>query len=234
MPTFADLAGLPLPFRSDGVSLVPDLTGSGTQREGVVYVEYDVSGSTPTYTDFHPSHRGATRNLMQVIHLNGYKGVRYNTTAANTAFRVYNTATDPQETTNLAGQAGVPSQADFEARVARVRRAGGEVSRVFDAVQIPPVTPSATKPGLRYAAYEGTYPWVPDFAGAAPAASGETSGPDLAVRTRDDHIGLAFDGYLQVPASGTYTFFLTTDTGAFVRLHDAHPAGQRHHLAAIR
>ena len=221
MNTFAELAGVPAPLWSDGVSLAPDLTGAGTQRDGVVYVEYNVSGSTPTYTDFHPSHRGATRNLMQVIHLNGYKGVRYNTTAANTTFRVYDTATDPQETTDLAGQAGVPNQADFEARVARVRRAGGGVSRVFDAVQIPPVTPSVTKPGLRYAAYEGTYPWVPDFAGATPAASGETSGPDLAVRTRDDHIGLAFDGYLQVPASGTYTFFLTTDTGAFVRLHDA-------------
>jgi uncharacterized sulfatase len=31
MPTFADLAGLPAPARSDGVSLLPTLTGVGTQ-----------------------------------------------------------------------------------------------------------------------------------------------------------------------------------------------------------
>jgi len=222
LPTFAELAGLPLPFRSDGVSLVPDLTGSGSQREGVVYVEYTTGGgaNTPNYADFHPSHATA-RGHMQAVFFGGYKGVRYNTTAADTPFRVYDVANDPQETTNLAGRAGVPGQAEFEARAARIRRAGGGVSRVYDGVQVPAATVAAGVPGLRFAAYEGEFPWVPDFSGLAPAASGQAAGPDLAVRTRGEHIGIAFEGYLNVPAAGNYTFFLTTDTAAFVRLHDA-------------
>ena len=220
MKTFAHLAGLHAPFRSDGVSLVPDLTGTGSQREGVVYVEYYTSGTTPTYTDFHSSHRGTTRNQMQAIFHKGYKGVRYNVSSANTAFRVYDVANDPQETTNLAGRAGVPTTAELVARVAQVRRAGGGVSRVYDSVQIPPVSVATVKPGLRYSAYEGAFPWVPDFANMTPAASGETTGPTVSVRTRDSDIGLAFEGYLNVPADGTYTFYLDTDTAAFVRLHD--------------
>ena len=252
LPTFAEVAGLPMPFRSDGVSLVPDLTGTGTQREGVVYVEYDTlrcDGSraqnhTPKYADFHPSNRGAARNLMQAVFLDGFKGVRYNTNSINTPFRVYDVANDPQETTNLAGQQGVPSQEDFEAYTARIRRAGGGVSRVFDSVQIPAVTPiegtsaailradfnehdigiempDSMKQGLRFAAYEGNFPWVPDFTTETPAAEGVAANLDLSVRTRDKAIGIAFESLLLIPASGTYTFFLTTDTGAFVRLHDA-------------
>ncbi len=221
MNTFADVAGVPAPLRSDGVSLMPDLSGSGTQREGVVYVEYTNGGSanTPNYADFHPSHV-TTRGHMQAIFHNGYKGVRYNTTSAGTAFRVYDAAHDPRETTNLAGQTGIPTQAELAARVARVRRAGGGVSRVYDGVQVPPVTVAHTKPGLRFAAHEGEFPWAPDFSGATPAASGETTGPDLSVRTRDNHIGLSFEGYIQIPAAGSYTFYLTSDTGAFVRLHE--------------
>jgi arylsulfatase A-like enzyme len=131
---------------------VPDLTGSGSQREGVVYVEYtsEVTGKHAGLSRFHISHRGATRNHMQAIFHNGYKGVRYNTSSANTAFRVYDVATDPQETTNLAGQPGVPSQAELEARVAQVRRAGGAVTRPYDGVQMPcgTVAPQ-TRPALR-------------------------------------------------------------------------------------
>ena len=221
MNTFAEVAGVAAPFRSDGVSLVPDLSGNGSQREGVVYVEYCVSGSTPTYADFHSSHRGATRNQMQAIFHKGYKGVRHNISSATTAFRVYDVANDPQESTNLAGGAGIPTQSELAARVARVRRAGGGVTRVYDSVQIPPVTVSPVTPGLRFSAYEGAFPWVPDFANMVPTASGETTGLEVSVRTRDSDIGLAFEGYLNVPADGTYTFYLDTDTGAFVRLHDA-------------
>ncbi len=418
LPTFAEVAGLPAPLRADGVSLVPDLTGTGTQREGLVYVEYFASSTTPTYADFDSSHRGATRNQMQVIFQDGYKGVRYNASSSDTLFRVYDVANDPQETTNLAGQVGVPSQADLKARVAEVRRAGGGVSRPYDSVPVPaaiptleettsilhtgfdgralagttasgiswtsdlgeetnattsltfagsatgfiggydpgsgalnppgqpipvagnietvgpwstsfqftpaadhelgtvavvsyaisstgthqvnsksirwevaiqggslnqaafaegsdpggngaltlpvdftgttlqagitytitltvssptttsgnnialnsitltaagddPGLPAGMKPGLDFAAYEDSFPWVPDFAGMTPAATGESSGIDLSVRTRDDDIGIAFTGYLNVPNEGGYTFFLTTDTGAFVRLHDA-------------
>ncbi len=34
-------------------------------------------------------------------------------------------------------------------------------------------------------------------------------------------MGIAFSGYIQVPADGEYTFHLTTDTGAVLRIHEA-------------
>ena len=41
MPTFAEMAGVPAPSWCDGVSLLPTLTGSGTQRDkGYLYFEF--------------------------------------------------------------------------------------------------------------------------------------------------------------------------------------------------
>lgn len=223
LPTFAALAGLPVPARSDGVSLVPTLTGVGTQRPGLVYVEYYVSGSTPTYTEFEPAHRGATRNQQQVVYLDGYKGVRYNVTASTDNFLIYNTLTDAKESTDLAGSSPffTSFQQRMKDRVLQVRRPGGGVSRPYDSTPVPPVVISNLVPGLEFSAFEGEFPWVPDFTVLNPVTNGVCAGPDLAVRTRDHHIGLWFSGYLRVPDDGTYTFSLTTDARAFLRLHDA-------------
>ena len=51
--------------------------------------------------------------------------------------------------------------------------------------------------------------------------TGQTAGINFVVRPRDDNFGLEYTGYLNVPADGTYTFYLTTDSRAFLRLHDA-------------
>lgn len=221
MPTFAELAGVPAPARSDGVSLVPTLTGTGTQRKGLVYVEYYNATTTPSYTDFEAARRGASRYQEQVIHLNGYKGIRYNATSHAVNFTIYDTATDPKETTALtAGTGGVPTQQEFKDAVLRVRRPNSTAARPYDAENVPPLTPSPVRSGVAWRAFEGTYAWVPSFTDLTAAASGESTRPAVSVRTRDDNIGLEFKGYLNVPADGAYTFYLTTDTGAFLRLHD--------------
>lgn len=223
MPTLAEIAGLPAPARTDGVSLMPTLTGTGTQRESTIYVEYQYSGTTPSYTEFETTRRGSTRNQEQVIHLDGYKGIRYNIGSATDDFQIYNTLTDSKETTNLAGSSAYFTnlQQRMKDRVLQVRRPGGGVSRPYDSENIPPITVTNTIAGLDYRAFEGTYPWVPDFTPLTATASGSCSGIDLAGRTRNDQIGLLYTGYLNVPADGTYTIYLTTDSRAFLRLHDA-------------
>lgn len=221
MATFAELAEVPQPERSDGVSLVPVLTGSGTLRSSTCYVEYAYTGSTPNWTTVFPNHAGDPRNEMQVVFLNGFKGIRTGIGAHADDFRIYDTLADPAEATNLAGRVGVPTQQQFKDRVLQVRRTSASSARGYiDGQAVPPVTPPPLANGLEWNAYEKTTPWVPDWETETPAASGNTATPDPAVRTRDAHCGLLFSGYLHVPADGEYTFYLTTDTGAFVRLHD--------------
>lgn len=223
LPTFAELAGVPAPARTDGVSLVPTLTGIGTQRPSSIYSEYYVAGTTPNYAEFEASHRGATRNQQQVVYLDGYKGVRYNVTAATTDFRIYDTVNDPKEVTNLAGTSPyfIQLQQRMKDRVLQLRRPLPGTTRPYDSAFVPPDLVSHLVPGLDFKAYEGAFPWVPDFSTLAAVTNGSCSGIDLSVRTRGDNIGLFYTGYLSVPADGTYTFYLTTDSRAFLRLHDA-------------
>src|SRR5205823_1757840 len=74
---------------------------------------------------------------------------------------------------------------------------------------------------LDYAVYEGVWPWLPDVAMLYPVSTGSVAGLDLSIRTRDTNYAVAFTGFIQAPADGDYTFYLTTDAGAMLRLHDA-------------
>lgn len=222
MPTFAELAGLPQPERSDGVSLVPTLTAEGTQLAGIVYSEYQNGGgaNSPNYANFEGAHI-TTRGHMQMVHIGNFKGVRYNTTSHATDFRIYNVAIDPKETTDLSGQAGVPTQQQFKDRVLQVRRTGGGTTRSYDSEPVPAVALPGVVNGLDYRAFEKATSYVPNWETETSATSGTVSSLDLSVRTRANDIGLLFSGHLQVPADGDYTFSLSTDSGAFVRLHEA-------------
>lgn len=220
LPTFAELAGVPLPARSDGVSLAPTLTGTGDQRPSTVYVEYLMSGNTPAYASF-PNHGGEARGQMQAVFIDGYKGIRTGIGSHTADFRIYDTLADPAEATDLAGRAGVPPQQAFKDRVLRLRRSSASNSRPYDGTPVPPAAPPALVNGLEYRAYEKTTSWVPDWETETSASDGTVPAPDPTVRTRDQNVGLLFEGYIEIPTTGDYIFSLRTDTGAFVRLHDA-------------
>ena len=222
MPTFAAAAGVPAPARSDGVSLLPTLTGSGTQRTPRVYVEYFEGGKTPKFDQFEPAHRDRLRRQMQALCIGDFVGVRYNIARHSDPFEIYNAVTDPKETHNLAGLAEFAAlQQQFKDTALRVRRPGGGVIRPYDEELVPPVSGLATKPGVTWQAFTGAFPWVPQLDAMTPASTGQADRPDIAVRPRDNNCGLLFSGYLQIPADGKYTFSLATDTGALLRIHEA-------------
>jgi signal transduction histidine kinase len=68
--------------------------------------------------------------------------------------------------------------------------------------------------GLDYACYDVEGEVLPDFARLTALKTGTVSNFDLRVISRNEHVGLRFTGYLQVPREGLYTFYLTSDDGS--------------------
>ncbi|MDQ3815778.1 MAG: PA14 domain-containing protein, partial [Armatimonadota bacterium] len=64
-------------------------------------------------------------------------------------------------------------------------------------------------------------PWVADLSDMQSSAAGVCARPDVAVLPRQNDVAITFSGYIQVPEDGAYTFYLTTDSGALLRLHEA-------------
>lgn len=227
LPTFAQLAEVPAPARTDGVSLLPLLTGEGEPGASRVYIEYSQGGATPGYPEFDTTHQGQRRGQMQVIYLDGYKGVRYDIASADDNFRIYDTREDPGETKDLAGSSDQFKilQQRMKDRVLRLRRADSSAARPYDAAPVPAVEPPGeVAPGLRYRVFEAPTPWTPDVAtlGAdTERKTGTIEGWDLSVRTRDEDIVIEYTGLLDVPETGAYTFSLRADRGATLRLHEA-------------
>lgn len=220
LPTFAEAAGVPIPARTDGVSLLPSLTGSGSRPPSTVYVEYYYAGNTPSYSEFQSAKRGRTRNQMQTLRLGDYVGVRYNVASQADNFEIYDVVDDPQELVNLApSQTGL--QQLFKDTVLRLRRPDSDAARPYDSDPVPPSNPSPVTHGVQWSAYEGEFPWVPKLDAYAPSSSGTAARPDLAVRPRDNDIGILFSGYIQAPADGDYTFYVKSDRGALLRIHQA-------------
>lgn len=223
LPTFADLAGLPAPARTDGVSLLPALTGERRVRErGPLYFEYKIAGRTPDYPAFERSRRNRLRGQMQAVRLGDLMGVRYDVKSARDDFEIYNVVTDPKETKNLAGeQAHAATQQFMQAAALRLRRPNATAPRPYDTALVPALAPAATVAGIEWRAYAGPFPWVPDYEALTPIASGTASRPDPAGVVPAGAQGLCITGNLLVPADGEYTFYLTADTGAVLRLHEA-------------
>jgi arylsulfatase A-like enzyme len=219
LPTFSQMAGLPAPARSDGVSLLTDLTGVGASAPSTVYIEYFHDGNTKNYGAFDLSHRSRQRNQMQVVFEGGFKGVRYNTQSHSDPFEIYDLTADPREINNLAASQTVIQQ-QMKDRVLRLRRPDPSVSRPYDSEFIPSVS-AATSPGVGWKSYAGALPWVPDFTSLTPLASGVSATINPSVGPGGENFGLRFDGYLQIPTDGNYTFHLPSSGGSHLRIHDA-------------
>ena len=222
LPTFAEIAGIPAPALADGVSLMPSLTGNGNQKEHISYVEYFEGGKMPEYSDFAPSHRGRRRNQMQMVRMGEYVGLRYDVRSHNDNFEIYKVGNDPQEVTNLASSAGMDQlQQQMKNTVLQLRRPDASAPRPYDSVPVPSVTVSKLNKGLAWKKYAGSFPWVADLSNQKPAQSGAIFKPDLSKIVSNESAEVMFTGYIQVPADGEYTFYLTSGGGALLKMHQS-------------
>ena len=222
LPTFAQLAGVPAPAVADGVSLVPTLTGKGKQPESFVYVEYFEGGKTPGYNEFIPEHRGRKRNQMQMIIQDNFVGLRYDIKSQSDDFKIFDVENDPQQAHNLAGKSGMEKiQQHMKDKVIQSRRPNASAKRPYDNELIPSLSGIQTKAGIEWTSYAGNFNWVPKLSTLTPSANGTCKSPDIDLLRKSGNKAIYFNGYLQIPADGEYTFFLTVDGKAFLRIHDA-------------
>lgn len=223
MATFADAANIPAPARTDGVSLLPSLTGKGKQEQGQVYVEYTEGGRTPDLKSFEESRRGRKREQMQMIRIGDLVGVRYQIRSASDDFEIYNVVSDPKETKNLAIEPAYRQvQEKMKAKVLQNRRVDAEAPRPYDSAAVPAgvLLSKAMQPGLSWKFFKGNFPWVVSEKGRKAFKQGHAtdfkSVPAFASKGM-----VLYEGYLKILKEGSYTFSLQTKGKAYVRLHEA-------------
>ena len=222
LATFAELAGVPAPAASDGVSLLPSLTGRGQQKPGTLYIEYFNNDRTPGYPEFAPVHRARRRGQMQAVQVDGYQGIRYDIKSADDDFEIYDLSKDPQETNNLANTPGFARvQSAMKARALQVRKPDASAKRPYDEALVPPVAQEPIgAPGLTWSLFKGEWPWLPDFRTLKPVSTGQVKRIELAMAASDQPFGVAFEGFFQATQDGEYAFTLESYTGAMLFLHD--------------
>jgi hypothetical protein len=81
------------------------------------------------------------------------------------------------------------------------------------------VKPEGLSPGLSFALYKGRWTALPDFIPLAPLRTGTAAALDLECAAGErSEFGLWFRGYLRVPATDVYAFFVNSDDGARLRI----------------
>lgn len=222
MATFADMAGIPAPARTDGVSLLPSMTSKGKQKESLVYIEYEGEGKTPNFKEFDPSHRDQKRGQMQIIRMGDYKGARYDIKSAADDFEIYDIIKDPRELRNLAAKPGFEKmQLQMKASVLQLRRADAQAPRPYDNALIPAVEVSAkVASGVVQQFFEGDFPWVVATDGLK-AKKQRISKSISATKSTKKKGMFLYTGFVKIPTDGKYSFSMKTSSKAFVRLHEA-------------
>ncbi len=235
LATFADAAGSAAPARCDGVSLMPRLTGVGNGLPSTIYVEYENSTRTPDFKNFLPVHRMRKRGQMQVVHLDGFKGVRTNIQSHADEFEIHDLKADPKESTNLAG-----SSDEFKAlqqrmldAVLRMRTPNKSAPRPYDSEPIPGFEKRGTESeGDVWKAYYGEFEFVPNVVGLTANESGQWGDDvqNIADDVKQDVEkfsvvaqrpgAVLVEHWVNIEKTGWYEVKFSTTARGFVRVHD--------------
>ncbi len=77
-----------------------------------------------------------------------------------------------------------------------------------------PITPPVTSNGLNYKYYEGNWDILPNFNTLTPVKTGTTPNIDLCIKNVNEYFGVVWEGYINIPAAGNYTFETISDDGS--------------------
>jgi len=221
LPTFTNAAGLPAPVNTNGVSLLPSLTGKGKQEESTVYVEYFQNGKSPNYKEFSPENRLKLRKQMQMLRVGKLVGLRYDIASADDDFAIFDVLKDTHQSTDLAAKHSKEDlQKAMKDRVLQLRRPNASAKRPYDAAPVPAVHATHLTGGIRVEGYNGDYPWIPQVKGLKPTKTGVLDKPQFKKALKKPHYIFVFKGYIEVPKTGEYTFYLQANSQSFFKIHE--------------
>lgn len=99
------------------------------------------------------------------------------------------------------------------------KRVSAVTTQTFSKV-IPQTPFYAGKPGLKYSYYEGSWERLPDFSKLTPVKSGVVENVNINERKAELYYGFTFDGYITVPETDVYVFYLRSDDGSKLIIDD--------------
>lgn len=93
---------------------------------------------------------------------------------------------------------------------------GDVETKAYTYAVLQPATQQAhnLKRGLLYHIYEGEWDRLPDFTEMKPKTSGVADTIDVNIARLKDRFGIVFEGYVDIPETAIYTFFLNSDDGS--------------------
>ena len=202
MATFCDYAGINIPARIDGVSLMPTLSHVGKQKKSTVYFEF---------------------NNQQGLYLDGYKGIRMKATSHEVDFEIFNTLDDAPESTNLAGTSETFNklQKRMKNEVLRIRMPNKHAKKSYDDKLVPGITIDKNKlnNGVGVHLYNGKWEWVPEFTRLNFDKTMLAKQISLKTIPIKKNTGVLFSGYLLVPHSGEWTFHCESPGQFIFKIH---------------
>ena len=236
LATLAEVAGVPAPANTDGISLVPSLTGHPEQQRHhrYLYSEYLGTMSGPVSKEVVARKGYTKRGQEQAVRLGDFVAVRYDIQSPNDPLRLYNVVKDPHEDHDLSGDPSAQNVlAQMRDLLITARTPNASAPRPYDDELLPAVAKPAQVGSLAYSTFIGHWPWLPDLHSLTPEKSGTVDGfvlPDDGGKRpkakpkgeqSGPQLGIDFEGFINVPTDGSYTFSITSDTGAVLWVHDA-------------
>ncbi len=68
--------------------------------------------------------------------------------------------------------------------------------------------------GLDYSIYQGTWTVLPNFSTLTPVATGHSNNVDIGVSPFTENYGMVWQGWVYIPVTATYTFYIDSDDGS--------------------
>jgi len=163
------------------------------------------------------------RQQMQVVFVDGYKGIRTGIQSHADDFMIFDVENDVRESMDLSGsnEYFTTLQQRMKDRVLRIRRPSEGAPRPYDNAPIPGIDTVRDVNRVEWKTYQGPFNWVPQTFGLEIANGGSSSNIDVSKLDIEKGAAAEFKGFVTIQALGEYQFNIESDGGAILRLHDA-------------